>query len=163
MQLARESSMEVVIIRAPLVYGPGVRANFYSLMRSVKRGIPLPLGALDNRRSLIALDNLVDLIIVCMEHSAAANKVFMAADDHDLSTAELIRLIAEAIGKPPRLIPVPVAVLVAVARIFGKQEMVRRLCGSLQVDITRTKNLLDWRPPLSVEEGIRKTVAAAKW
>ena len=155
-QLATETGMEVVIIRPPLVYGPGVKANFQSMMRWLQRGIPLPFGAIDNKRSLVALDNLVDLIITCVDHPAAANQTFLAADGEDLSTTELLRRMGHALGKPARLIPVPASLLEAGAALLGRRDMAQRLCGSLQVDISKAKTLLGWSPPISVDEGLRQ-------
>lgn len=157
-RLAAETGLEVVIIRPPLVYGPGVKGNFASMVKLVDKGLPLPLGAVDNKRSLIALDNLVDLIIVCIEHPAAANQVFMAGDGEDLSTTELLRGIACALGKPSRLVSVPEGVLMFGASLFGKKAVARRLLGSLQVDISKARDLLGWQPPVSVEEGLTRTV-----
>jgi len=155
-QLATETGMEVVIIRPPLVYGPGVKANFQSMMRWLQRGIPLPFGAIHNKRSLVALDNLVDLIITCLDHPAAANQTFLAADGEDLSTTELLRRMGHALGKPARLIPVPASLLEAGAALLGRRDMAQRLCGSLQVDISKAKPLLGWSPPISVDEGLRR-------
>jgi nucleoside-diphosphate-sugar epimerase len=156
-RLAAESGMEVVIIRPPLVYGPGVKANFQNMMRWLKRGVPLPLGAIYNKRSLIALDNLVDLIITCLDHPAAANQVFLAGDGEDISTPELLRRLGFALGKPARLLPVPVSLLMAGAALVGRRDIVKRLCESLQVDISKARNVLGWNPPISVDEGFRRT------
>ena len=156
-QLASESGMEMVIIRPPLVYGPGVRANFQSMMRWLNKGIPLPLGAIHNLRSLVALDNLIDLIVTCIHHPAAANQTFLAGDGEDLSTTELLLRMAAALGKKVWLIPVPGFLLVWGASLLGKQAMAQRLCGSLQVDISKARDLLDWKPPVSVDEALRKT------
>lgn len=155
-QLAGETSLEVVIIRPPLVYGAGVKANFERMMRWVKRGIPLPLGAIDNKRSLVSMDNLVDLIITCIEHPAAANQVFLAGDGQDVSTTELLRGIGEALGKPARLYPCPGVLLSFVATLLGKKEVVQRLTGNLQVDISTTRSRLGWEPPASLKEGLRQ-------
>jgi nucleoside-diphosphate-sugar epimerase len=157
--LASETGMEVVIIRPPLVYGPGVKANFAALMRAVQRGIPLPLGAVHNKRSLLALDNLVDFIITCTTHPAAANQTFLVSDGQDLSTIDLVRGIAQASGVPARLLPVPVPILRLAARMFGKTDAIDRLCGNLQIDASKARNLLDWVPPVSVEEGLRRVLA----
>lgn len=158
-QLAEDTEMEVVIIRPPLVYGPGVKANFAALMRAVQRGLPLPLGAVHNQRSLVALDNLVDFIVTCISHPQAANQIFLVSDGHDLSTTELVRGMAQAIGVPARMLPVPVWALQAGATLLGKDDAVQRLCGNLQVDISKALNLLGWVPPMSVEEGLRRVVA----
>jgi len=155
LQIAADTGLEVVIIRPPLVYGPGVKGNFSSMMQVVKKGFPLPLGAINNMRSLVALDNLVDLIITCIDHPAAANQVFLAGDGEDLSTTQLLRGVAKAAGVSSRLIPVPALVLMFMASLFGKKEMAQRLLGSLQVDISKARDLLGWSPLLSVEEGLR--------
>jgi nucleoside-diphosphate-sugar epimerase len=159
-QLAADTGMEVVIIRPPLVYGPGVKANFAALMRAVQRGWPLPLGAVHNQRSLVALDNLVDLIVTCIHHPAAANQTFLASDGHDLSTAELVRRMALAAGVPARLWPVPVWALLAAAGALGKGAAVQRLCGNLQVDISKARSLLGWVPPVTVAEGLRRAMGS---
>ena len=157
-QLAKESGMEMVIIRPPLVYGPGVKANFLSMMRWVNSGVPLPLGTIHNKRSLVALDNLVDLIVTCIGHPTAANQTFLAGDGEDLSTTELLYRIGKALGKPVRLIPFPVSLLIFAASLLGKKAVIQRLCGSLQVDISKTRKLLEWEPPISVDEGLRRAV-----
>lgn len=156
--LAASTGIEVVVIRSPLVYGPGVRANFAALMRAVARGGSLPLGAVKNRRSLVAVDNLVDLINTCVEHPAAANEIFFVSDGEDLSTPELVRHLARAMGRPARLFPVPASVLMAGAMLLGKREVARRLLGSLQVDISKARRLLGWTPPVNVDEGLRRAV-----
>ena len=156
-KIAAESGMELVVIRSPLIYGPGVKANFQALMRALMRGIPLPLGAIHNRRSLLALDNVVDLIVTCIKHPAAANETFLVSDGEDLSTTELIRRLARAIGRPARLIPMSTTVLMAGATLLGKREVAKRLCGTLQVDITKVREVLGWVPPVSVDEGLRQT------
>lgn len=158
-QIADETGLEVVIIRPPLVYGPGVRANFRALMRAVARGIPLPLGAIDNRRSLVAVDNLADFTLTCIDHPAAAGELFLVSDGEDLSTTDLIRRMARAMGRPARLIPVPAPVLMAAAALVGKRDAARRLTESLQVDISKARQLLNWVPPISVDEGLRRAVA----
>ncbi|WP_313089525.1 SDR family oxidoreductase [Pseudomonas sp.] len=155
--LAAETGMEVVIIRPVLVYGPGVKANFLSMMRWLHKGVPLPFGAIHNRRSLVALDNLVDLVVICIDHPAAANQTFLVSDGEDLSTSELLRRMGSALGKPARLLPVPSRLLEIGAAMVGKQALAQRLCGSLQVDIGKTRELLDWTPPVSVDEALRKT------
>lgn len=159
-RLAAETGMEVVIIRPPLVYGPGVKANFRTMMNWVNRGIPLPLGAIDNKRSFVALDNLVDLIIACVDHPRAANETFLVSDDEDLSTTELLQRLAQAMGVPSRLLSVPPRILEIGASLLRKKEIAQRLCGSLQLDITKTKKLLDWCPPITVDEALRSTAAA---
>lgn len=157
-QIAADTGMEVVIIRPPLVYGPGVKANFESMMRWLARGVPLPLAAVtQNRRSLVALDNLVDLIMTCLSHPAAANQTFLVSDGEDLSTASLLRRMGAALGRPTRLFYVPTSILKLGARVVNKPGIYKRLCGSLQLDITKTRRLLGWTPPVSVDEGLRRT------
>lgn len=158
-EIALSTGMEVVIIRAPLVYGPGVKANFAALMRAVQRGWPMPFGAVHNCRSLVALDNLVDLIVVCLEHPQASNQTFLVSDGRDLSTNELVRGIACALGVPVRLLPIPIWTLRGIGVVIGKKDVVERLTSNLQVDISKAYQLLGWVPPVSVEEGLRQTVA----
>ena len=155
-KLASETGIEVVIIRPPLVYGPGVKGNFANMSKLVAKGVPLPLGAINNQRSLVAVDNLVDLITVCIDHPAATNQVFLAGDGQNLSTTELLRGISRAMGKSVRLIPVPSSLLMLGATLFGKKAIAQRLLGSLQVDITMARNLLGWEPRVSVEEGLKR-------
>ncbi|PWF48897.1 UDP-glucose 4-epimerase family protein [Massilia glaciei] len=157
--LARETGLEVVIVRPPLVYGPGVKANFLSLMRLVRRGLPLPLGSVRNRRSMVALDNLVDLLIVCCTHPRAAGGIFMVSDGNDVSVAELVGMIAKAMGRRPRLIPLPVALLDAGARMLGKGAVAERVLGSLQVDIASTQVTLEWTPVIGTQAAIDQTVS----
>lgn len=159
-QVSAATKMELVIIRPPLAYGPRVRANFLLLMRAIARGIPLPLGAISNRRSLVGLDNLVDFILLCAEHPAAANETFLVSDGEDLSTPELIRRLARAMECSARLIPVPESVLMTGAMLLGKRAVARRLLGSLQVDISKARQRLGWVPPVSVDEGLRGAVSA---
>lgn len=155
--LAKETGMEVVIIRPPLVYGSGVKANFASMMQWLASGRPLPLGAVtQNQRSFVALDNLIDLIVTCLNHPAAANQLFLVSDGEDLSTAELLRRMGNALGKPARLFFVPLSILKLGAILLNKRSIFQRLCGSLQVDINKTRQLLGWSPPISVDEGLRR-------
>jgi nucleoside-diphosphate-sugar epimerase len=158
-QLAKESGMEVVIIRPPLVYGPGVKANFQKMIRWVHSGVPLPLGSIHNKRSLVALENLVSLIVNCIENPAAANQTFLVGDGEDLSTTELLQRMGNAMGKPARLIPFPSGLLILVATLLGKKYVVQRLCGSLQVDISKAREMLGWVPPVTVDEGLRMAAA----
>jgi len=158
-RIASETEMELVIIRPPLVYGHNAPGNFGSLMRAVRRGWPLPLGAVHNQRSLVALDNLVDFIITCITHPLAANQTFLVSDGQDLSTTELVRGMAQAAGLPARLLPVPVWALQAGASFLGKGDAVQRLCGNLQGDISKARSLLGWVPPVSVQEGLRRAMA----
>ena len=155
--LAKASGLEVVIIRPVLVYGPGVKANFEAMMRWLNKGVPLPFGAIDNRRSLVALDNLVDLIVTCVDHPAAANQVFLVSDGEDLSTTALLRRMGQALGVPPRLLPIPAWVLSGGASLLGRTALSKRLCGSLQVDIEKTRRVLSWQPPVSVDAALRAT------
>ncbi len=154
-EFAVDTGMEVVIIRPPLVYGPGVKANFDALMRAVQSGYPLPLGAIHNQRSFVALENLVDFITTCVTHPQAANQTFLISDGHDLSTTELVRRMARAAEVSLRLLPVPGLALQAVAHLLGRGNAVRRLCGNLQLDISKARDVLGWVPPVSVDEGLR--------
>ena len=159
-EVSAKTGLEVVIIRSPLIYGAGVKGNFLSMLGWLSRGVPLPLGAIQNQRSLVGIDNLVDLMVTCIDHPAAANQTFLVSDDEDLSTTELLRQLGAALGKPARLIPVPASLLRLAARMAGKQDIAERLLGNLQVNISKTKEILDWAPPVSVDDGFRKT---AKW
>jgi lipopolysaccharide/colanic/teichoic acid biosynthesis glycosyltransferase len=150
--------MEFVIIRSPLVYGPGVKGNFASLIRLVDSGFPVPLGAIDNKRSLISVDNLVNFIETCIHHPAAANQTFLVSDGEDLSTTDLLRRLSVAMGKPARLIPVPASVLSFIAKVLGKEAMARRVLGSLQVDMSKARNMLGWEPFVSVDDGLKRCV-----
>lgn len=156
-EIESKTGMEVVIVRPPLVFGPGVKANFASMMRWVAHEIPLPLGAIHNARSMVSLDNLVDLLVTCLEHPAARGQTFLVSDGEDLSTTELLRRTARAMGKKALLLPVPTFFLELSGALLGKRAVVQRLCGSLQVDIKKTKDLLGWSPPVSVDEGLRQT------
>ena len=159
--ICAETGMEYVIIRPPLVYGPNVKANFSSMLKWVARGVPLPLGGIKtNKRSLVYVDNLVDLIKVCIEHPAAANQTFLVSDDEGVSTRELLESVAKALGVKSRLLPIPPSWLGFVGKLLGKKDIEQRLCGSLQVDIEHTKNTLSWEPPYSMEEGLART---AEW
>jgi nucleoside-diphosphate-sugar epimerase len=156
--LADDTGMEVVIIRPVLVYGPGVKGNFKTMLQLVRSGMPLPLAAVKNSRSLVAVENLVDLIVHLLEHPAAANRVLLVSDGEDLSTPDLLRRAAAAMGRPSRLVPVPTTLLLTLARMLGRRAVVQRLCGDLQVDVSATRALLDWTPPISVDEGLRRAV-----
>jgi nucleoside-diphosphate-sugar epimerase len=155
--LAANTGMEVVIIRPVLVYGPGVKANFLSMMRWLYRGVPLPFGSVHNRRSLVALDNLVDLIVTCCHHPAAANQVFLASDDEDVSTTQLLSKLAAALGKPARLLPVPSGLMSGVAALLGQRALADRILGSLQVDISKNRKLLGWIPPVTLDQALAQT------
>lgn len=154
------SSLEAVVIRPPLVYGPGTKGSFLSLLRWLNKGIPLPLGAINNQRSLIGIDNLVDLIITCIDHPAAANQNFLVSDNEDLSTTELLVRMRNALRKSTYLLPVPSSLLELGVRSLGKKDVAQRLLGNLQVDISYTKKKLNWMPPVSLDEGLKKT---AEW
>jgi nucleoside-diphosphate-sugar epimerase len=158
--VARETGLDLVVVRPPLVYGPGVGGNFLSMMRWLQRGVPMPFGAIDNRRSMVALDTLVDLLAICLDHPQAAGRSFLVSDDEDLSTAGLLRRLGAALGRPARLLPVPVGVLRGVAAAIGREAMIARLAGDLQVDVAPTRLTLGWAPALTVDEGLRQT---ARW
>lgn len=155
-RLSDESAFEVVIIRPPLVYGPGVKGNFARLVGWLARGVPLPFGAVDNRRSLVALANLVDLLLTCVDHPQAANRTWLVSDGEDLSTPALLRRLGEALGRRARLLPVPPVLLKFAAAATGRGDEAARLLGSLQLDIAPTRALLGWNPPLSVDEGLQR-------
>lgn len=159
-QIARQTNLEVIVIRPALVYGPGVKGNFLSLLRYVRSGLPLPLADCDNRRSFIGLTNLVDLLVRCVTHPNPGVETFLAADGEDLSTAELIRRMARALGRPARLLPIPARWLRFGARLVGRQAVYERLCGSLRVDSGKARRVLGWTPPLSVDEELANT---ARW
>ena len=161
-QLTKDTSLEVVIIRPPLIYGPGVKANFRNMMGILSKGLPLPLGAIHNKRSLVALDNLIDLIICCINHPAAANETFLASDGLDISTPDLLRRVAKALGKKAFLIPIPSAMLQWTAKLLGKGAFAQRLCDSLQVDISKTQQLLNWTPPVKIDDALHKTAVFYK-
>jgi nucleoside-diphosphate-sugar epimerase len=158
--VASGSELEGVVIRPPLVYGPGVRANFASLIGIVNRGIPLPLGSIRNKRSFISIDNLINCITTALQSSNAAGQTFLVSDGNDLSTPELIRSIASALHKSPMLIPFPPALLKLAATTAGKRSAYDRLCGSLTVDIASTKQNLSWTPPFTVQDSLQRTVDA---
>ena len=157
-EIASQTGMEVVVVRPPLVYGSGVKGNFARLLNLVRSGVPLPLAAVNNRRSFIGLDNLVDLLVRCVDHPRAAGQTLLVSDGQDLSTPELLRMIAKAMGRTARLFPVPVPFLRLAGRALGRFNEVDRLVGSLQVDSSATRELLGWIPPASVEEGVRRMV-----
>ena len=160
-KISMKTGMEVVIIRPPLVYGPGVRANFASMMKWINKGFPLPLGGInENKRSLVSIDNLVDLIITCIDHPNAANQTFLVSDDDDLSTTQLLVNMATALDVPNRLLPIPSSWFVLAAKLIGKPAVSQRLCGSLQVDITKNKEILDWKPCFSSADCMKQTADA---
>ncbi|MEO5672869.1 MAG: NAD-dependent epimerase/dehydratase family protein [Ramlibacter sp.] len=156
--LCAKAGMEFVIVRPPLVYGPGVGANFLALAQAVQRRLPLPLGAVHNHRSLVGIDNLVSFLRLCMDHPAAANEVFLVSDGRDLSSPDLVRGLAKAMGRPARLLPAPGWLLRGVGALTGRGLAVQRLLDNLQVDIAKARTLLSWTPPVSVEEGLRRAV-----
>ena len=157
-RVAEQSGMQAVVVRPPLVYGPGVKANFVRLMRWVETRRPLPLASIENRRSLVSVWTLCDLLATLLEHPEAPG-TWMVSDGEDISTPDLIRRIGRAMGRPARLVALPVGLLRALGAVSGKKAEVARLCGSLVVDIAATRAKLDWSPPLSVDEAVRRTVA----
>jgi UDP-glucose 4-epimerase len=157
-EIGRATGMEIVVIRPPLVYGPGVKANFLNLMKLVRSGIPLPFGRASGRRSLVALDNLVDVLILCTHHPAAADRTFLVSDGNDLTIGELATEMAIAMRMKPRLLPVPVALITTLAKLVGRSSVASRLFGSLQVDISDTKQVLGWMPNITPRCAIEKTV-----
>lgn len=159
-KIATETGMEVVIIRPPLVYGAGVKANFLNLLKLSNTGLPLPFGLVNNKRSMVYVENLVDFILKCVEHPAAENQTFLISDNHDLSLSGLLKLIRNSMNKPIRLIPVPVLLFKLAGFIFRKQDVVDRLVGDLQVDSSKAMSLLGWKPPYTVEQGIQATVGS---
>lgn len=159
LEISRETGLEVVILRPPLVYGPRVKANFLRLIRMVERGFPLPLGAIHNRRSFLYLGNFVDAIRLCVERPEAAGQTFLLDDGEPVSTPELIRALARAMGRPARILAVPIGVLEVAGALVGKREAVARLTGSLLVDSSLIRLRLGWRPPFSMEAGLAATVA----
>jgi UDP-glucose 4-epimerase len=156
--LATETGLQVVIIRPPLIYGAGVKGNLLSLLHWINKGIPLPLGAIHNKRSFVALDNLLDLITVCLHHPQAANQTFLVADSEDMSTTALLRGLAKALDKRVFLLPVPERVLKTLLTLLGRGDIGQRLCDSLQLDTSKAKTLLGWIPPVSTDEGLRRLV-----
>jgi nucleoside-diphosphate-sugar epimerase len=160
--LSDEGELETVIIRPPLVYGHGVRGSFAALARIAKRGIPLPLATIQNRRSMIYLENLTDLIVTVASHPNAANRTFLAADRDSLSTPELLKAVAAASGNSCRLLPCPPILLEAAARLVGKQDLIYRLTRSLEVDMSETRMLLDWTPPIPTPEALATTLTSMR-
>jgi len=159
LKIAAETRLEVTIIRPPLVYGPDVKANFAALLKLASKNVPLPLGSIKNKRSFVALDNLVNLIVTCIDHPKAANQVFLVSDDNDVSTCELFSIMVDAFGKKARLINVSPHFLRLIAKLIGKEEVIDRLCGDLSVDIRHTKNTLDWTPVVSLVDGVKICVS----
>jgi UDP-glucose 4-epimerase len=159
-RIAAETGLEVVVLRPPLVYGPGIKGNFLRLMNFVARGVPLPLGAIANRRSLLYAGNLADAIVKALVAREAASRTYLLSDGEDISTPELVRLLAHSLGVKTRLVPVPPAVLGLAAALAGKRAELARLAGSLQVDSTRIRRELGWRPPFTLVQGLEQT---ARW
>ncbi|PCI41341.1 MAG: UDP-glucose 4-epimerase [Proteobacteria bacterium] len=159
-KLGKEKHMEVVIIRPPLVYARHAPGNFKTLIKWVQKGVPLPLGSVHNQRSLVALDNLVSFIVLCAQHPKAANEVFLISDGEDVSTTELLQKVAKAMGKKTWLIPVPVGLMTFVVKLLGKGDVANRLFGSLQVDSSKARELLGWKPVVTMDEQLKKTVSA---
>lgn len=159
MQLAQTGAIEVVIIRPVLIYGPGVGANFHQMLQWLIKGIPLPFGSVNNSRSFVFVNNVVDLISTCIDHPCAGNEVFLVSDDEDVSTTQLMRRLLTSLGAKTRLIPVPVKVLIFLADLVGRGTVAQRLLGSLKVDIQKNRRLLDWRPPYTLNDGLQVTAA----
>jgi nucleoside-diphosphate-sugar epimerase len=158
--IGTRTGMEITIVRPALVYGPGVRANFLHLLKTVERGIPLPLPNIQNRRSLVGVENLADLLVECVGHPGAANETFMASDGEDVSTRELVARMAKALGRPARFLPVPESAIRLAARMTGKEAAVDRLFGSLVVDSSKARQKLGWKPPVTLDNGL---AATARW
>ncbi len=158
--LAIETGMEIVIIRPPLVYGVNAPGNFASLLKWMKKGIPLPFGAVNNQRSFVALDNLVSFITYCIDYPKAANEIFLISDGEDVSTTELLQKVAKAFGKKALLLPIPVSLMTLAAKALGKSDVANRLFGSLQVDSSKAKELLGWEPVITMDEQLKKTAEA---
>lgn len=162
LELSKQTGMEVVIIRPPLIYGPGVKANFANMMKWVKKGVPLPLGAVNNLRSLVALDNLIDFVELCVTHPKAANEIFLISDGEDVSTTALLNKVARAYNKKAALLPIPTSLMTFVAKLLGKSAITDRLFGSLQVDNSKARELLGWAPVISMDEQLVKIVECEK-
>jgi len=157
-EVSSRAGLEVVVVRLPLVYGHDAKGNLARLMKFIRSGIPLPLSRVKNQRSMIGVDNLVDLLVNCIDHPEVNGKTFLASDGEDLSTPELIKLIALSMGRKPNLFPLPIFMLKFLGSVFGKREEINRLVGSLRIDNSYIKEILNWTPPISVEEGIRRMV-----
>jgi len=157
LKLAQETALEVVIIRPPLIYGPNVKANFLQLLKIIDKSIPLPFGAINNARSILFVGNLVDAIITCLDHPNAKNQTFIVSDGEDLSTTDLIRRLGKALGKSPLLLPIPAELLRLTTKLLGKADIGDRLLGSLQVDSSKIRQMLDWTPPYTVDQGLQAT------
>ncbi len=160
LQISKKTNLEVVIIRPPLIYGPGVKANFRAMIKLANLGLPIPLGNIKNKRSLIALDNFVSFILCCAKHPKAKNEVFLISDGEDVSTSELVSALGKALGKPAKLFSLPPVLFLLAGFILNKGNMVQRLKGSLQVDSSKATTLLGWKPTVTMEEALKKTVTA---
>jgi UDP-glucose 4-epimerase len=156
--ISDQTGLEVVVIRPPLIYGPGVKANFLKMMRWVEKGIPLPLGAIQNQRSMLGLDNLINFIELCLIHPDAAGQTFLVSDDHDVSTTELLKEIAAAMHRPSRLLSMPQCLIEKLLILLGQRHISERLCGSLQLDISLAKKRLSWKPPHTLKDQLNKAV-----
>jgi nucleoside-diphosphate-sugar epimerase len=158
-KVSEQTKMEVTIIRPPLIYGPGVKGNLANLIICLRRGLPLPLsGVTQNLRSLVGLDNLVDLILLCADHPKAANQIFLISDGEDISTTELLMKISNSLGRPARLFWLPGWLISFLTSLIGKKEISQRLLGSLQVDLKKTNELLDWKPSVSIDDGLTRAL-----
>lgn len=158
-EIAAHTGLEVVIIRPPLVYGPNVRGNFSELVRWIQSGIPMPLGSLHNKRSFVAIDNLIDLILMCADpvrSSQAANQIFLVSDNEDISITLLLEKVALAAGCPSRLVPVHPRLLFLLGHLFGKSQQIERLVGNLQVDTSKVRTLLNWQPVVTIDQGLSR-------
>jgi nucleoside-diphosphate-sugar epimerase len=156
--IAEQTGLEVVVIRPPLIYGPGVKANFLKMMQWVEKGIPLPLGAIQNQRSMLGLDNLINFIELCLTHPDATGQTFVVSDDHDVSTTKLLKEIAAAMHRPSRLLSIPQCFIEKLLILLGQRHISERLCGSLQLDISLAKTRLSWKPPHTFKDQLNKTV-----
>lgn len=156
-QIGRETGMEIVIVRPPLVYGPGVKANFHSLLKLVSKSLPLPLGSIHNRRSMVFVDNLVDALVLCATHPAAAGQTYLVSDGEDVSTPQLVRVIASAMRRPDRVFPFSLSLMRLAAIMLGRSSALDRLTQSLEVDSSKIRRELDWRPPYSMQQGLQIT------
>jgi nucleoside-diphosphate-sugar epimerase len=152
-----ETGLEIVIVRPPLVYGAGVKGNFAQMLKALAKGIPLPLGAVHNLRSLVYVRNLVDALIVCATHSAAAGQTYLVSDGEDISTPDLLRQLGAAMGHPAQLLPCPSALLKLAGRLVGRADQIERLLGSLQVDSSKIRRELGWQPPYTLQQGLQAT------
>ena len=159
LQIASETKLEIVIIRSPLVYGPGVKANFAALLKLASKNLPLPFGSIKNKRGFVAIDNLVSLIVTCLDHTQAANQIFLVSDDNDISTSDLFNIMVKAFGKKPRSFKLSPMLLKIVAGIIGKKTIIDRLCNDLRIDIKHTKKSLNWKPVVSTAEGVKLCVS----